>query len=128
MALHKPTPISHRYLTAHMLDVSAANSAAYVAVPWKCKLVKLQATIYIPITVADSVITCSWIRAGVATAITGGTITVAQSGSAAGSVFEATPTVTLLLREGDAIGFVSDGGATTVCSTECTAIVDLMDN
>jgi hypothetical protein len=128
MAMHQPTPISHRVLQCHMLDVSAANSAAYVSVPWKCKLVKLGATIYVAVTTGDAVITCSRVVAGVATAITGGTITVAQSGSAAGSTFEASPTTELYLNDGDAIAFVSDGGSTETSPTRCWAIVEMMNN
>lgn len=128
MALYKPTPLSRRWLSCHMLDVSAANSDAYVAIPWKCRLVKLGITIYVAITGADSVVTCSSVHSGTATAITGGTITVTQSGSAAGSTFEATPTVVTYLNEGDAIKFVSDGGSSTTSSARCYAEIELMDN
>ncbi len=128
MALNQPKPVSRRWLSCHMLDVSAVNSDAYVAVPWKCKLIKLGITINAAITGTDSVVTCSRVILGQSTAITGGTITVTQASSAAGSNFEATPTVTLRLNEGDAIKFLSDGASTTTASARCWAEVELMDN
>jgi hypothetical protein len=128
MAMYQPTPISIRWLKGHMLDISTANSLGFVVVPWKCKLLTLGVTLHVAITTGDSVVTCSRMVNGVASAITGGVITAAFTGSAAGSTFEATPTVHTYLDAGDAIKFDSDGGSTVVCSATCFAIVDLMNN
>ena len=125
MALNQPTPIHLRQLKCHMLDISAANSPAYVAVPWKCKIIRLGVILHGPISGADSVVTCSVVSAGVAVAITGGTITAANASSAAGSEFSASPTAITHALEGDAIGFVSDGASSTTASATCYALVDL---
>lgn len=117
-------PAHYRMLKCHMLDVSAANSATYVAVPWKCKVVKVGVTMHGVVDTVNAVITTSVVVAGAATAITGGAITVTVP-TVAGDSFEATPTADTHVNEGEAIGFVSGGESSTTSSATCWAIVDL---
>lgn len=112
MALPKNRPFNIVRVFAYLADSSTAGSAFAVA-PCRGKIVKMGSVIYNAITVADTAITSK--IAG--TAITGGSWTITQSGSAAGDVDTAVPTAAHRVTEDQNIEFISDGGATTTCPT-----------
>jgi hypothetical protein len=60
------------------------------------------------------------------TAITGVSVTVANSGSAGGDVDTGTPTAvsTTYVNEGDTIEFVSDGASSTTAPTMFVAVIE----
>ena len=82
------------FLTAKITDISTAGST-FVAVPDGGKIVKILTSIKNAITTADAALT---FEIG-GTAVTGGAITVTQSGSAAGDVDTATPTAANRVEE-----------------------------
>lgn len=96
------------YLTVDMTDVSAP-STSYLPSPVAGTISKVSVILANAITSANSVITT---KIG-STAVTGGAITVAYSGSAAGSVFSATPTAANTVAVGDNINFTTDGASST---------------
>jgi hypothetical protein len=104
---------------AYMADVSTAGSAFAVS-PIRGKVKEVGSVIYNAITVADAA--ASTKIAG--TAITGGTWTITQSGSAAGDVDSATPTAAYNVTEGQNIEFISDGGSTTTCPAMFYAVIE----
>jgi hypothetical protein len=104
--VNKPLNIVRVY--AYMADVSTASSA-FVPSPCRGKIVKAGSSIYAAITGADAAVTME-ING---TAVTGGSWTITQSGSAPGDVDTANPTAANLVSEGDAIEFISDGASST---------------
>lgn len=111
-------PLADKYLTAYMADVSAASSS-FVAVPAQGELIGIMSALYTAITGADAAVTVE-ING---TAVTGASLTITQSGSAAGDVdsdFDFTP---VAVKEGDVIEFVSDGASSTTAPMMFTAIV-----
>ena len=121
MALTDPRPLSEVYVSAYMADLSTASSA-FVTAPCRGTIKRAYSVIYNAITAADAV----WTMEINNTAITGVSVTVAQSGSAAGDVDTGTPTALSTQRvvEGDRIEFVSDGGSTTTCPVMFTAVIE----
>lgn len=124
MALSFPSSINTRYVPGgQVVDVSTA-SISYVPVPCRGVVVGGYATISAAITVANSIVTMKVIKSAVTTTI--GTITITQSGSAAGSTFEASMSGSEVARSvapGDTITFDSDGGATTTSIANFVAVI-----
>src|SRR5688500_15402267 len=81
MALPVPRPISETQVSAYMADLSTASSAFAVA-PCRGRIVRVYSTIYAAITGADA----TWTLEVNGVAVTGISVTVTQSGSAAGDV------------------------------------------
>ena len=106
------------FLTAEIEDVSTASST-FVAVPDGGKIVKILTSIKNAITTADAALT---FEIG-GTAVTGGAITVTQSGSAAGDVDTATPTAANRVEEDGAIEMITDGGSSTACECVVTFVI-----
>ena len=106
------------FLTAKITDISTAGST-FVAVPDGGKIVKILTSIKNAITTADAALT---FEIG-GTAVTGGAITVTQSGSAAGDVDTATPTAANRVEEGEAIEIITDGGSSTACECIVTFVI-----
>ena len=106
------------FLTAEIEDISTASST-FVAVPDGGKIVKILTSIKNAITTADAALT---FEIG-GTAVTGGAITVTQSGSAAGDVDTATPTAANRVEEGEAIEMITDGGSSTACECVVTFVI-----
>jgi hypothetical protein len=121
LALPEPRPLSEATVCAYMADLSTASSA-FVVAPFRGRVVRAYSTIYNAITVANAV----WTMEINGTAITGVSVTVAFSGSAAGDVDTGTPTAvsTTYVNEGDVIEFVSDGASTTTCPTMFVAVIE----
>jgi hypothetical protein len=119
MALPVNRPLSETTVSAYMADLSTASSA-WVVAPFRGKITRAYSVIYAAITVADAV----WTMEINGTAVTGVSVTVTQSGSAAGDMDEGFPTAANTVNEGDRIEFVSDGASTTTCPTTFTAVIE----
>ena len=118
MALPENTPLNERVVYAYMADVSTASSAFTVA-PCRGRIIEMGSVLYVAITGADAAITSK--IAG--TAITGGSWTITQSGSAAGDVDTAVPTAAHLVNDGDNIEFISDGASSTTAPAMFYAVI-----
>ena len=111
------------YLTVTMADVSTASSV-WVTAPVGCKFSKLYSVINGAIATADAAITT---EIG-GTAVTGGALTITQSGSAAGDVDSATPTAANTLTAGQALEIITDGASTnTIIATYTVELTPIND-
>jgi len=106
------------FLTVKLANVSAASSA-YIVAPDGGKIIKIYSVLGGAISSADAAITCE--INGVA--VTGAGITIAHSGSAAGTVDSSEPTAANDVNEGDVIEFITDGSSSTSHSAEFTVVV-----
>ena len=106
------------FLTAEIEDVSTASST-FVAVPDGGKIIKIITALQGAISGGNAAIT---FEIG-GTAVTGGGITVAHSGSAAGDVDTAEPTAANRVEEGEAIEMITDGGSSTACECIVTFVI-----
>lgn len=106
------------YLSVDMTDVSTA-STSYLVSPVAGTVSKVWVIISAAITGANSIITS---KIG-STAITDGAVTLAYSGSAAGSVFSATPSAANTVAAGSNINFATDGASST--TSRGTIVVEI---
>ena len=106
------------FLTSKITDISTAGST-FVPVPDDGRIIKIFTSIKNAITTDDAAL--SFEIGG--TAITGGGITVTQSGSAAGDVDTAEPTAANSVNEGQAIEMITDGGSSTACECVVTFVI-----
>ena len=118
MAYPTRRKLNEKYVSAYMADLSTASSAFCVA-PSSGTIEIAYSTIYNAITVADAV----WTMKINGTAVTGVSVTVANTSSAAGDVDSGTPTGANYVNAGDVIEFVSDGASTTTCPVTFTAVI-----
>lgn len=109
------SPLRDYFLNAQIEDISAAGQA-YVAVPAAGKVIAIRTVIHNAITSADAALTGK-ING---TNITGGAITVTQSGSAAGDVDTATPSALNTVQVGDNLEMETDAGSSTACRCDVT--------
>jgi hypothetical protein len=105
-------------LTADIDDVSTAKSY-WVVAPYAGNITKIYTVLHNAITVADA--TLSFEIGGVA--VTGGGITVAYTGSAAGDVDSATPSAANAVTTGQAIEIITNGGSTTSAKVTVTLVI-----
>ena len=121
MALPQNRSLTEASVSAYMADLSTAGSA-FVVSPWRGTITRVYSVIYNAITGADAL----WTVEINNTAVTGISVTVANSGSAAGDVDSGEPTAlsTARVNEGDRIEFVSDGASSTTCPTMFTAVIE----
>ncbi len=108
MALPRTGTLKERTVECFTADISTAGSAFTVA-PCEGDIIKVWSVISNAITVGDSTVTTK--IAG--TAITGGVLTITQSGSAAGDVDSAVPTGARHVYEDQNIEFAFTGSTTT---------------
>ncbi|MCP3961289.1 MAG: hypothetical protein GY719_25870 [bacterium] len=99
-------------------DISAAGSF-FVVCPHAGDIAKIYTAIDNAITVGDATITAE--IGGVA--VTDSSITIAQSGSAAGDVDSSTPSAANTVTEGQAVEIITDGGSTDACRATCTLLI-----
>ena len=95
------------FITAEIEDISTASST-FVAIPDGGKIVKIITALQGAISGANAAIT---FEIG-GTAVTGGAITVAHSGSAAGDVDSSEPTAANRVEEDGTIEMITDGAST----------------
>jgi len=106
------------FLTAEIEDISTASST-FVAVPDGGKIIKIITALQGAISGGNAAI--SFEIGG--TAVTGGAITVAHSGSAAGDIDTAEPTAANNVVEGDFIALATDGASTNTHTLHFTIVV-----
>ena len=106
------------FLTAKITNISASGST-FVPVPDGGRVIKIITSIKNAISSANAAL--SWEIGG--TAITGGGITITQSGSAAGDVDTAEPTAANDVLEDGTIEMITDGGSSTACECLVTFII-----
>jgi hypothetical protein len=92
-------------------SATASVSSAYLRVPYRVQIMKLNVTTFAAQTVANTTLTFS--LNGVA--IAGATIVIPTAGSAAGLSFSSVPNPLAYANEGDVISVTSDHGGTGVC-------------
>jgi len=95
------------FVYGEIADISTASST-FVAVPDGGKIIKIATALQGAISGGDAAIT---FELG-GTAVTGGAITVANSGSAAGDVDTAEPTAANDVAEDGTIEMITNGGST----------------
>jgi len=106
------------FLTSTIADISTASST-FVPVPDGGKVIKIITALQGAIGTANGAITFE--IGGVA--ITGGAITVTQSGSAAGDIDTAEPTAANDVAEGGSIEMITDGASTNTIKLVVTFVI-----
>ena len=106
------------FLTTKITTISTAGST-FVPVPDGGTIIKIFTAIKNAISSANAAL--SWEIGG--TAITGGGITITQSGSAAGDVDTAEPTAANDVLEDGTIEMITDGGSSTACECLVTFVI-----
>ena len=106
------------YLTYSIADLNTAASY-YMVVPLAGVISKIYSVIDGALATADTIITHEIANV----AVTNGTITITQAGSAAGDVDSATPTAARTLTAGQALEIICDGG--TSSTTKCTLTYEI---
>ena len=92
-------------LTAYTPSCGATPVAAYIRVPFRCRLLKTTGILGGAITTTDGTVTASVHLSTLAT------FTVTQSGSSAGQLFSATPPSPTYLNEDDVIVLTPSGAS-----------------
>ena len=106
------------FIYGEIADVSTASST-FVAVPDSGKIIKIITSLQGAISGANAGV--SFEIGG--TAVTGGGITVAHSGSAAGTVDSAEPTALNDVLEGGTIEMITDGASSNAVKLNVTFII-----
>ena len=106
------------FITATIADISTASST-FVAIPDGGKVIKILTALQGAIGTANGGIT---FEIG-GTAITGGGITVTQSGSAAGDIDTATPTAANRVEEDGSIEMITDGASSNTIKLVVTFVI-----
>jgi len=119
MALPENRPLSEAAVSAYLADISTASST-FVVAPFRGTIKRAYSAIHAAITSADAV----WTMEINGVAVTGVSVTVANSGSAAGDVDSAIPTGANYVNEGDVIEFISDGASSTTAPATFTAVIE----
>lgn len=92
-------------LTAYTPSCGTSPVAAYIRVPFRCRLLKASGILGGAITTADGSVTVA------ANAVTLASFTVTQAGSAAGQLFSAVPPSPTYLNEDDVIVLTPSGAS-----------------
>jgi len=108
------------YLVYELVDISTAGST-WLAIPLAGKVTKIFSVIDGAIATADCALTFE--IAG--TLVTGGGITITQSGSAAGDIDNSTPTAANVLTVGQPIEIITDGASTNAINATLTFEIDI---
>ena len=106
------------FIYGEIADISTASST-FIAVPDGGKIIKIATALQGAISGGNAAI--SFEIGG--TAVTGGGITVAHSGSAAGDVDTATPTAANRVEEDGTIEMITDGGSTGAKKLNVTFVI-----
>jgi hypothetical protein len=105
MPLQENRPLREVYVNCQTTSVATTPVVARCVSPVRGRILKIYSVLGGVITAADATVTAS--IAG--TAITGGALTITQSGSAAGDVDSAVPTAANIVNEGDEIRLTPAG-------------------
>jgi hypothetical protein len=104
-----PLPVNHTInttdLTAYTPSCGAAPVAAFIRVPFRCRLLKAAGILGGAITTSDGTVTVS------ANTVTLASFTVTQSGSVAGQLFSIIPPSPTYLNEDDVIVLTPSGAS-----------------
>lgn len=104
-----PLPGNHtlntEHLTTYTPSCGASPVAAYIRVPFRCRVLKATGILGGAITTADGTVTVA------ANGNTLATIAVPQAGSAAGQLFSAVPASPTYLNEDDVIAVTPSGAS-----------------
>ena len=111
----KVPPLQNKFLTAMIVDVSTAGQI-YVTPGFSGKIINIYSALNGAIATAPAVLTA---KIG-GTAVTGGVITIADSGSAKGDVDSATPTAKNSFTAAEAIEIETTGASTNTVSVVVT--------
>ena len=111
---HSP-PLTHRFITAMITDVSTAGQI-YVRPGFAGRVKNVYTALNGAIGTADAVITTK--IAG--TAVTGGAVTIAFTGSAAGDLDSSTPTAANTFTAAQAIEIETNGASTNTIAVVVT--------
>lgn len=106
------------FLNAYIADVSTAGQI-YVVAPDDGYIVEAYSALNGAITIGNATLT---LKIG-GTAVTGGTITIATAGSAAGDVDSCTPTAANYVTKGSTIEIETDGGSDTAAAVMLTLVI-----
>ena len=106
------------FITGRISDISTAGST-FVAVPDGGRIIKIMSVLQGAISGGNAGI--SFEIGG--TAVTGGGITVAHSGSAAGTIDSAEPTAANQVEEGGSIEMITDGASTGANKLNVTFVI-----
>ena len=106
------------YLTLELDDLSTASST-WLPAPFTGRVNKIKTILHGAITTANATVTME-INGS---AVTGSSITVTQSGSAAGDVDTATPSAANTFNENDQLEIITDGASDT--ATRLTIVLEL---
>ena len=112
--------LNKNYITYTIPDISTAGSH-FVVTPIAGTINKIFSTINNAISSANCALTFE--IAG--TLVTNGAITIAHSGSAAGTVDNSTPSGQKTLTAGQAIEIITDGASSTACRATITFELDV---
>lgn len=112
-------PLQRRYITVEIPDISTGGQR-YVVPGFRGKIVKIHSVINGAITNAAATLTTKI----ESTAVTGGAITIAVSGSGAGVKDSATPTANNTFGVDDAIEVETNGGSTGTVPAVITLVLD----
>lgn len=112
MSLPGNHTVNTTYLTAYSASVGGTPLAVYFRVPFRCRILQVGGVLRGAITTADASVACA-VNAG--TAFT--TLTLTQSGSAAGSSFTQTPASPSYANQDDVVSFTPSGasGSSIAC-------------
>ena len=113
-------PMADKIYCGTIADISTANSAAHIPIWGQGEVIHVSTCIANAITSADATITV--LKNG--TAVTNGTITIANSGSAEGDVDSVDITLgNCSVIKGDYIEVSSNGGSSTACKAHVVVVV-----
>tara|TARA_R110000803_G_scaffold23517_3_gene57642 strand:+ start:2864 stop:3226 length:363 start_codon:yes stop_codon:yes gene_type:complete len=116
-------PFDHIVLTVTETDVSTAGSV-WVVCPSAGKIVSISSVIDGAIATAPAVIT---VELG-GTAVTGASLSITHTSSAAGDVYTAVPTALNHVTENQAIEIITSGASTNTIVATYTVVVKLTTN
>ncbi len=105
MPLPSSRPLNAADLTAYTPSCGTSPVAAYIRVPFRCRLLKATGVLGGPITTADGAVTVA------ASGTTLATFTVPQAGSAAGQLFSVVPPSPTYLNEDDVVVLTPSGAS-----------------
>lgn len=120
MALTVNHPLLKEVRVTAFLNDSSTTVPGYSVAPIRGKVVKIE-IVYSAVVDSDRVLTTS---IG-STAITGGAVTKAASGSAAGDISTLIPTAANACNEGDTLWIVTDGAGSTACPVHCVFTIQM---